>query len=871
MDDFFGRLLRSRPFLSYTEKMNERLSKTKSAETINGHSPEKDPTPSADSIDTALLEEFNTYTADQLKEILLSIQDHTFAAQKYLSKPLSEFLEGSGLRGGFLEIEVMVAQASVKALWDKLEGSFQKHFSIIQELEQAVSVEKDETDVWINGYLNGIKYIADHEHNFFLQTLARTFIEEGDLDVPIEKRKDMLASMWDERYGSRDGEADIIAGYNYYSVPASAQSVSDLSEDTIRDITDGLLKEYVEWRGFYGVREDYLMEKLRDDSLNDKVIDPEIFSILSVENPSINQIKTLFEHTDEKFASSISPTLGVFYDIHTGMITNVFEKKDAPTISEPALETIRSVSALLLDINQSMIDKDSEGVSDYLESNLFLKRHTGFKEELQAQLISEDGQTKLDMSLAKRVMSSLKEELSPSAVPTKSLSEVIASMELFVGDKEVFFSSLYAAFSTARMRVFFETYFDFSFADIPLHAQIQFLRYVWDKPETEVNNARDFVHKGGTPKAKANRFVSFLSLEHELKIGDKIVSFGNRVPKETADALFEKYASIIDTAETTRQFLQDEFKQNGEDKESIKLVANAMSRRATDLLAQYVMQTQNDYSHLPQELERIEIDALAFSSAFRVLKNRGDLQFEDIRGVSLETESSSDFANHKNDVNKVRQLINTAYHSEPSAFRVEVMNSFEQSLENPDTQFYVLHRYGTLLASLRLDKVRDTNGNVTSKYFGSFVSDPTYGNGRLGEAVFEKTLEMEARDNIPINAWCNPLSAITQKYIEAGFTAQALNDFGGVPSLEIVFDAIQNEKSETKHWSAERVIRESLAQSSDMVQTFSTTRPEDIPFNLINDGYMLTRYFRQDNRYYAVFERFSATEPSPSSGEKGVA
>ena len=613
------------------------------------------------------------------------------------------------------------------------------------------------------------------------------------------------------------------------------------------------------------------MEKLQDNSLNERVMDPKISSILSTKDFNINKINLLYEYTVERIASSISPTLGAFYDGRTGMITGVFEKTDVPAVSEPTIETIQSMSALLLDINQAKIDKDTEEVSEYLESNSFLKKHPKFKEELQAQLTPKDNQTELDMSLAQRIMESLKEELSASAVPTKSLSEVIASRELFVGDKEVFLSNLYTAFSTARMRVFFEAYFDFSFADIPLHAQTQFLRYVWDKSKQDVDNARDFIRKGETSKTKTDRFISFLSLEHELQLGDKIVSFGNSVPNEIADALFEKYANIIETAEATQQFLRKEFNQDDGNSESIKLVAYAISHRATDLLTQYVMQTQDDYSRIPQELERIETDALAFSSAFKILKNRGELRLEDIKGVSLETESGNDFANHKNDVEKVRQLINTAYHSESNTFRATIVNSFERALTNPDTRFYALRRYGTLIASLRFDKIRNTNGNVTSKYFGSFVSDPTYGNGRLGEAVFEKAIEAEARDNLPIEARCNPLTPITQKYIEAGFTAYALNDFSGVPSLEIIFDATQNKNSKTKHWSIDRVIRETLTQNNDTVQTFSATLPKDIPFSLVNNGYMLTRYLKQDNRYYAVFERFPEPASSSESGENGVA
>ncbi len=393
-----------------------------------------------------------------------------------------------------------------------------------------------------------------------------------------------------------------------------------------------------------------------------------------------------------------------------------------------------------------------------------------------------------------------------------------------------------------------------SLGALSLREQFYFFKVVRERTIENIEPVKAFARIYG-----AEAFRTFLSLEHDQGLGDEIIAFGNRTDPETARAIFERYGEILDAAEQTREIFIQAFGKKTASLQSQGSLADGLAKRGKDILLGAV-RTPRNVPDVLLKLGSVNTDAIVFANAFRTLKENNELDLEAIRNTSLETESSAEFRTHLKDVAKVEELFVEAYKNQPEGFRKAVIDSFHKSLSNPDTRFYALRRKDEVIASLRFDDIKNEKSEVIERYFGSFVSDAAYGNGKLGEAVFENAIKKESAVGTSIRAHCNPLAPITQKYIEAGFVATDLDDYAGVPSFSIVLDIAQNRDLKTKTWSTEKIVEASLNQNSKEIKAFSTKDKEDIPFDMVKQGYALTRYMEKDKLFYAVFELLPAGE-----------
>jgi predicted GNAT family N-acyltransferase len=387
---------------------------------------------------------------------------------------------------------------------------------------------------------------------------------------------------------------------------------------------------------------------------------------------------------------------------------------------------------------------------------------------------------------------------------------------------------------------------------LSLREQFYFFKVVSQRNVGNINPIKAFARTYGV-----GAFRTFLSLEYEHDLGDEIIAFGNSIDSRTARAIFERYGEILDASEQAREILTQVFGREGVSSQTRGFLAEALAKRGKDILLAAV-RTPKNATDVLSNLASVNTEAVVFANAFRTLKESHELDLETIRDTSLSISPSAEFRTRTKDIEKVDRLFAEAYKDQPAEFREAVLNSFHKSLSNPDARFYALRRKDEVIASLRFDDIRNEKGEVTRKYFGSFVSDTAYGNGKLGEAVFENAIAAEATSKIPIQAHCNPLSPITQKYIESGFVATGLENYAGVPSFSIELDSSRNEGLETKKWPPEQIVRAALSQNTSRIRAFSVTNPEQIPFDLVQEGFALTRYLKIDRVIYAVFELLPA-------------
>jgi hypothetical protein len=165
----------------------------------------------------------------------------------------------------------------------------------------------------------------------------------------------------------------------------------------------------------------------------------------------------------------------------------------------------------------------------------------------------------------------------------------------------------------------------------------------------------------------------------------------------------------------------------------------------------------------------------------------------------------------------------------------------------------MLHHQEALVAGIRVEDQYDEAGNLTGRYLGSLVSDPHYSGGKIGEALFEKIIENEGKA-VVLALHCDPSNAISQKYIEMGFVAKSVELYpGDVPILYT--EKSPSRHFQSQHWSKEEVIRASIMNHSPEIQIITTPQGTPPDFSLLNQGFVLTRYFTQGGNCYAVFEQ----------------
>ncbi len=410
------------------------------------------------------------------------------------------------------------------------------------------------------------------------------------------------------------------------------------------------------------------------------------------------------------------------------------------------------------------------------------------------------------------------------------------------------------------LRMEIEKRFNLDFSRIPLRSQLHLFEFLADRDRSP---AIRFKTLSTQWDEDASDFAAaFLAGSEGSEGNDLVLAVAEQLPLHISAQIFKNYANIARNIDSTRDELQRIFNVNPDDA-LLRDTIQALITRSNTLMKQVLQDPKS--SQVLARLERASAESELFTAAFRTLKESRNIQFEEVKDISFSVEQGTEFGMDKAAIEKAKKLFEEAYSQESEKFKDAVLSEFSSALQNPNSHFYVLRYLNEPASLLRFDEIYSENGELTKLYFGSFVSDAALGNGKLGEALFEEALKREKARNVPIEANSNPLSPISQKYIESGFVATKLGDYADVPSFSIIWDTDLNSRSMTKKWSSEQIISAALAQDTENIKVYGVSNPNEIPFNLVNEGFVLTRYLKQGNRVYAVFEKV------PQASEGGFA
>ena len=403
-----------------------------------------------------------------------------------------------------------------------------------------------------------------------------------------------------------------------------------------------------------------------------------------------------------------------------------------------------------------------------------------------------------------------------------------------------------------------EEEFGLKFKYLSFQEQFYFLQLIKNKTVDEMQEVKNFTANYGH-----NGLKTFMSMEFDRDLGDRIIKLGEKLDPSMAREIFHKYSDIIDSAQDAFKYFQDNFMQAGAFDEKIAdHIKENLFKKGADILVQFaekvVRGEKISNEEIIKELKNIKTETLIFTSSFKIFKEESKfIDLADIPDMRYDVNSVEKFTNDKALIGQMEKIYRKNYENYPSEFTEYILKSFKESLKDTSSILFTLKHKEDLVAFCRLGKNLDGNGNIESFHFGSFNVSPSYKQSRLGEALFEAAMMEAGALGVPIYANCDPQAPITKKYIKSGFVATKIFNFKGVPSFKIEYNNELRDNLRSIKISKEEVIKLTKDKENKknelVVQDWAVG--ESSGFEMLNRGYILTQYFMKNNRVYAVFEK----------------
>jgi GNAT superfamily N-acetyltransferase len=348
-------------------------------------------------------------------------------------------------------------------------------------------------------------------------------------------------------------------------------------------------------------------------------------------------------------------------------------------------------------------------------------------------------------------------------------------------------------------------------------------------------------------------------------MAEAVLRLGEQNP-ELAAAVFSKYNSIIDTVYQAETFLKELVKAGGDNPGLVQQVQQNLLRKARDFVASFAEQAGGkDLIEGANRLEKINAEVLLYLSVFKTLRRNGiEVNPEDL-GAEFRIEE----ALQPDDYKQMREIYSRNYEDMPH-LQTELLEKYDRECgpengygygNDAENTFYILRVGGRIRAFNRFKVLGEDENGITHSEFGMFNVDPDYQGYDLGEAMMEKSLDLEARSKV-IEASCIPTRKITLRYISKGFVATGfVLGHKGVDILDITrSDHDSREKYKSKFISRKDILSMHKNGASEGLMIISAADPADLEFELTNVGFVLTQYFQEKNgMYYAVYEESPET------------
>lgn len=296
-----------------------------------------------------------------------------------------------------------------------------------------------------------------------------------------------------------------------------------------------------------------------------------------------------------------------------------------------------------------------------------------------------------------------------------------------------------------HLRESLEKEFNIQFSDLSLNEQIQVANQLKSLRNKDSEKINKFSHKYGL-----TGFRTFLSLEHGGKeMGDKIMTLGERLPKNITEKVFKKYSEIIDQTYTTAAVLEERFAQKGSP-QLISTINDSLLKKAKDLLLESAKNLdkckdencEEVGAEIENRLTNIHEENIALASIFKALaQNEIISNVSEVLGMSVDIVKSKDEIKQYQD--EIVRIFTENRADYPPELLKETVEEFEQTLNSmQNTEFYILKNNDEIMSFMGFDKLK--NGNL---YWRSFNSRNEIQGLAVGGIFAKELLDEKSKDH----------------------------------------------------------------------------------------------------------------------------
>ncbi|MFA6486701.1 MAG: GNAT family N-acetyltransferase, partial [Candidatus Magasanikbacteria bacterium] len=445
--------------------------------------------------------------------------------------------------------------------------------------------------------------------------------------------------------------------------------------------------------------------------------------------------------------------------------------------------------------------------------------------------------------------------------------------------------ALFKLFLSLEMRQMVERELGVDISKFSLRTQYQFLKFLSSRPNQEMGRFKMFFAVNGKEE-KNSRVVSFLSLEQgEQEMGDRILLISEKLPPETANAIFAKYGEIVEAAKGVGGYLRATFgADRNYDEREIQNITEQMLRGGKELLVGFADKLTAggeviNSTEIMADLAEAQTDIIMFGNAFREIQP----DLDEVLGARFEKVPWS--ALNKSEKDEMWKIAQKNWAGREQA-GVEVLGGFKNILENEAdggaSDFFLYKKDGKLISFIRFyPDDQDYGDNREHVHAHSFNVSPNLRGKKIGTAMAIKMLRGEAQKGKVVHGSVYPEVEMGEKYVEeVGFNLAGV--YHDAPEKKFEFDLICNlEKNNlfaSRPMKAENLRAlavapeqavEAMGQNADMVVfkidlSTESAQLEAVARALFSEGYVGTRYWIEKKERYFVFEKNKALPAAKS-------
>lgn len=300
------------------------------------------------------------------------------------------------------------------------------------------------------------------------------------------------------------------------------------------------------------------------------------------------------------------------------------------------------------------------------------------------------------------------------------------------------------------------------FNDLSLREQFWFIQFILHGDAEKQKRALELVKQH-----KEAGLRTFISMEFDARGGEYALSIAEKNDARDTAAIFNKFAEIISAVQRLESYLKDKFPKNALSEESLAAMAKDISMRGCILLKTFAekgmptSRSKDDRRRLLSELASVRADVMLFAHAFRIAKEQGNINWQEIRGVRLFHKDSAELTAEERErmsaIFIANRRSNTAAY--PEAWLEERKKEFEDLIASGGKKFFLLSDEDTVVAFMHTEPRGD------KLYAGSLNVD-TEGRGKkIGSAFFQAVLDQEGKSQA-IEAIVNAKNPMLKHYIQ---------------------------------------------------------------------------------------------------------